>query len=277
MSNSTEEFWDVNGTSLQTLAFNVVTVGGKYQTPKLRGSDRQFSYRHGKAHRRRWADEQTLTLGMWVLGQLEDGRVPASRRDEFRRNMRKLQGLFTDMDGGEFDLTKRWHDEDTGELMSATGRGIVPDGLRPEMEGGPYRAKFVADVLMADPFFYGPEVTVTVPLNTDTVVAVDGDVATSRIVVEFVGALASPVLVNKTPAPDVSVKVSSSIAAADTVTVDVEETTVVRKNDSANIIGSLSHSGARPWFELKPGANTVRLSADSGAGSAVLKYKTVWY
>jgi hypothetical protein len=214
---------------------------------------------------------------MWVIGQLEDGRVPASRRDEFRRNMRKLQRLFTDMEGAEFDLTKRWHDEDTGELMEATGRGLVPDGLRPEMEGGPYRAKFVAEVLMADPFFYGPEVTVNVPLNTDVEIVVDGDVTSRGIVVEFIGQLASPTLLNKTPTPQVSVRVGSAIAAGDKVTVDVAETTVLRAGDGANIIGALSHSGARPWFELRPGLNVVRLSADSGAGSAVLKYRTVWY
>jgi hypothetical protein len=277
MSNSTSEYWSVDGVSLQTHAFNVVSLATKFSSPKMRGSDRQYAYQHGKAHRRRWADEGSVTLGMWVIGQLESGEVPESRRAEFRRNMRKLIHLFTSIDGTEFDLTKRWYDEDTGALMAATGKGLVPTGLEPGMEGGPYRAKFVVDVLMADPFFYGAEITVAVPLNTDVVIDVPGDAATNAVTVEFLGALSNPLLTNQTPVPDVTVKIGSSIASDDAVFIDVAQTTVLRDNDGANLIGTLTHSGARPWFELKAGLNTVRLSADSGAGSAVLKYRPVWY
>lgn len=277
MSNSTDEFWSVDGQSLQTFAFNVVSLASKFSGPKLRGSDRQYAYKHGKAHRRRWADEGTVTLALWVIGQNEDGSVDEAMQYLFRRNMKKLIGLFTSTTGQEFELTKRWREEAGGPVIAATGRGIVPEGLEPSMEGGPYRAKFTVDVLMADPFFYGDEVTVAVPLNTDVVVPVAGDAPTDWITVDFVGQLANPVLTNKTTAPEITVKIGSAIAASDQVAVDVRETQVLRQGDGANLIGTLSHSGARPWFELQAGNNVVRLSADSGTGSAVLKFRPVWY
>lgn len=77
--------------------------------------------------------------------------------------------------------------------------------------------------------------------------------------------------------PAVTLKLGTGIASDDMVTVDVEQTTVFRTNDGANIIWTLTHSGARPWMVLKKGVNTLRLSADTGAGSAVLKYKPIWF
>jgi hypothetical protein len=72
-------------------------------------------------------------------------------------------------------------------------------------------------------------------------------------------------------------KVGSAIASSDDVYVHVPMTSVIRTSDGANLIGTLQHSGARPWFELKKGANTVRLSADGGAGSVTLTHQPVWY
>jgi hypothetical protein len=61
------------------------------------------------------------------------------------------------------------------------------------------------------------------------------------------------------------------------VMVDCDETTVKRASDSANLIGALQHSGARQWFGLRKGTNSLTLSADSGAGHAVLTYKPLYF
>lgn len=277
MSNSTDLYWSVNGQSLQTYAFNVQSLGGKFQTPELRGSDRQYAYKHGSAHRDRRFGDGSLQLGMWVIGADETGNVPSAREYLFRANMVKLRDLFVDPLGGEFTITKRWRDSAAGPVVVASGKGKLADGFRPAMEGGPYRAKVVADIVMADPFFYGTPVAVTLPLGVPVVITNPGDLSSTRIRIEFVGQLANPVVTNTTPAPDVWLKIGTAIALGDEVNVDVEETTVLRDSDDANLIGAVQHSGSRAWFGLLKGANTVTLSADSGAGHAVLTYDPTYY
>jgi hypothetical protein len=56
----------------------------------------------------------------------------------------------------------------------------------------------------------------------------------------------------------------------------VDGTTIIRGSDGANLIGTISHSGARAWFGLLRGANTITLSADAGAGSAILRFREKW-
>lgn len=277
MSNSTDLYWSINGVSIQTLAFNVTTLAGKFKTPPLRGSDRVLAYRHGAQHRDRKFDSQSLQLGMWVIGADENGAVPRAREFLFRENFRKLQALFVSPYGREFSITKRWRETPGGPVISATGYGICPGGLDPAMEGGPFRAKVVADIHMADPFFYGAPVTVPIPLNTPTTVQVPGDVPTSRMTVSFSGQLSNAKLTNATPDPDVWMKTGTALAIGDTLAVDVGEATVRRGSDGANLIGSITHSGSREWFVLQPGSNVLTLTTDIGAGSASLTYTPVYY
>jgi hypothetical protein len=277
VSNSTDTYWSVNGVSLQTYAFNIETLASKFKTPPLRGSDRVLAYRHGAQHRDRKFDSQSLQLGMWVIGADENGGVPAYREMQFRANMKKLQGLFVSPYGREFTITKRWQDTQTGLVIAATGHGLCPDGLDPAMEGGPYRAKVVADVFMADPFFYGDPLQTTIPLNTPTTIQVLGDVPTSVMKIDYYGQLSNALLTNSTPNPDVWIKTGTALALGDSMTVDVGEATAVRTSDSANLIGSVTHSGSREWFVLQPGTNTVTLTTDIGAGHAVLTYTPIYY
>jgi hypothetical protein len=275
VSNSTDEYWEVDGVSLQTYAFNVVSLGGKWGAPKFRGKDRQFAYKAGSAHRPRTVDEGSLQLGMWVIGADEAGLVPSNRRALFGDNMKKLRQLLWKSDGAEFAITKRWYD--SGGLHVATGHGMIPDGIDTAMEGGPYRGKLVLDIHMADPFFYGAQQTVTVPLGAPTVITNPGDERTTAIIVEFNGQLVNPVLTNTTPNPDVWLKVGTSVAVGDKVTVDVDQTTVVRTSDSANLIGAVTHSGSRAWMGLQRGANSLTLATDVGTGTATVKFQPMYF
>lgn len=42
---------------------------------------------------------------------------------------------------------------------------------------------------------------------------------------------------------------------------------------AGNVIGSVSHGGARHWMGLNPGDNTITLTADAGTGTAVLRFR----
>jgi hypothetical protein len=95
--------------------------------------------------------------------------------------------------------------------------------------------------------------------------------------IDYAGALSNPVVTNSTLAPEVWLKIGTAIAGGDTVRLSGDAATVLRDSDGANLIGAVTHSGARSWFRLGRGTNTVTLSADSGAGSAVLRYWPVYY
>ena len=272
--STTVNYWDVDGTSLQTLAYNISTLGGdRDSVPPWRGADRVFAYKAGAAARPMVADSRTITLLMWVIGMNADGSVPADQAISYHENRRMLKRLFWKPGGELFALTKRWTDS-TG-LHSATAMGRVAGNMGVDMFD-PRGGKFAVDVFLPDPFFYGPETDTTIPLTTPTVVANDGDDTCTTLAVDFVGVLTNPLITNQTPAPDVWLKVGSSVAAADTVTAVVDETTVIRASDSANLIGAVTHSNSRAWMGLQRGNNTMVLTADGGAGHAVVRHRPAY-
>lgn len=275
MSNSTVTYWDVDGTSIQQYAWNVATLGGdRDSVPGWRGQDRVFAYKAGAAVRPMVADSRTLTLLMWVVGMNADGTVPASQEIAYNENRRMLKRLFWKPGGATFALTKRWND--SAGLHSATAQGRIDGNMSPEMHG-PHGSAFVVDVFLPDPWFYGAEVSTPVPLTTPTVILNDGDDVCTSLAVDFVGQLTNPKITNQTPNPDVWLKVGSSVALADTVTVVVDAATVKRASDSANLIGAVTHSGARAWMGLQRDGNTLVLSADGGAGSAVVRHRPAYF
>jgi hypothetical protein len=57
----------------------------------------------------------------------------------------------------------------------------------------------------------------------------------------------------------------------------VDLATVVRASDSANLIGAVTHSGSRAWMGLLRDNNTLVLTADGGAGHAVVRHKPAYF
>ena len=259
---------------LLSIVSNVVRVDPDLVPPQ-RGSDRQYAFRAGAEHRRRTDDSRTIVLGMHLLGQDRTvGTTTEARQLAYAKAERELLHLLRPADGDQFDLRRTWTD-DRG-VHSAVARGIAPGGIERERRLG-HQAKITVDVHLADPYFWGDPVevplTVGVPVEIDNV----GDVGTSMIEVEFLGQLANPTITNDTPSPEVWLKVGTAVAAGDSVTLDVDRTTVRRTSDGANIIGTLTHSGSRAWMGLRRGLNNVTLTADSGTGTAVLRYRPAFY
>jgi hypothetical protein len=130
---------------------------------------------------------------------------------------------------------------------------------------------------MADPFFYGTAMDVELAVGVDTTVDNPGDEGTTAITVDFAGALSNPQVTNSSMTPEVYVKVGTDLASGDDLAVDVLATSVVRDSDSANLIGALTHSGSRAWMVLGRGSNTLTLTTDAGAGTAVVTFQPVYY
>lgn len=163
MTNSTQYYWSVDGVSLQTYAYNIETWGGDAQSPPpLRGGDTVIPYAVGETYHRKVPGARTISFGMWVVGANKDGSIPqgGSSRKLFEENWRKLRSLLWNPNR-QIELTKRFKDWTTGQMVEATAKAEFAGGLAPTMNGT-QRAVFTVQLRLADPFFYGKEKTVSI-------------------------------------------------------------------------------------------------------------------
>lgn len=280
MANTTDTFWEVDGQSLQTYAWNIVTLGdGRDGVPGFRGDNSVVAYRRGANWRQKVPEQRVITLGMWVQGSNSDGAITGmGERAQYHANLRALKALFWKDFGAQVNLTKKWVHTDGTTIKSATAKAEFVGGLEPSMTTR-FSAAVTVDLLLADPFFYGAEVTQSIPYQPTpwTVFNAEGDAITNKVNLEFNGALTNPTLTLAEPIPDVYVTVGSTIAGGAKITLDCDAYTAIRNTDSANMIGAISHSGSRSWMYVRPGANTMLLTGAAGSGTCSVKYQPAFW
>jgi hypothetical protein len=134
----------------------------------------------------------------------------------------------------------------------------------------------VVDLLLADPFYYGVEESVTIAAGDSEEIINIGDARSNKIIIEFDGPLSNPELKNVNATPENWVRVGSDIANGDKVVLNVDRMMAFRESDSANMVAAVSRSGARQWLGLNRGANTLELTA-IGAGSVTVKWQPAYF
>ena len=279
MSNSSDEYWDINGVSLNQYCWAIKSIGGsRLAVPKLRGDNTLYPFRDGRAFRPKNADSRVITLAMWVAGVNPATDQPrVSNQDvQFMDNWRVLTKLFWSPET-QLTLTRRWWENaGTPVLRTATALCENAGTMDPTMTGRT-RADFAVDLLLSDPYFYGPELTVNIPPTGTVVVNNPGDIPVwSTIKLQFNGELVSPVLTNQTASPQVWMRLNSAIIG-NPVHADVGEFTVVNSFDNSSLVGSVTHSGFRAWMKLLPGNNTLKLtSTGNSTGNVIMKYKPAY-
>lgn len=268
MTITTEEFWDIDGTALNTLAFNIESLNGRSGVPVLRGDNVRIPYRSGAIWREKEPDSRVITLGMWVQGADENGVIPsgAARRRKFNDNLDDLKRLYY-VTWRQLSLTKRWAMSDG--LRTATALAEPVGAMEPSMLGR-HGARLVLDFLLADPYFYGFSVASTLALATPLVINNDGHAIAKKMTVRLNGPLTNPVLTNATNG--VSVTYTGVISGGAYVDLDTDVYTALT-NLSANVVANVTHNGARAWMQLVPGNNTLTLNASAGSGNAVLTFR----
>jgi hypothetical protein len=279
MSNSSEEYWEINGVSLNQYCWAIKTIGGsRLAVPKLRGDNTLYPFRDGRAFRSKRADSRVITLAMFVAGidPDTDNPRPSNQDVQFNDNWRALQQLFWSPNE-QLVLTRRWWENaDTPVLREATALCELAGTMDPTMTGRT-RADFGVDLLLSDPYFYGPELTVELEPGVPVVVNNPGDISvTSTIKIELNGELVSPVITNQTAQPNVWMRVNTAVIA-DPVNIDVGDFTVTNTFDNSNLVGSVTHSGDRAWMKLLSGNNTLKLtSTGNSSGSAIMTYNPAY-
>jgi hypothetical protein len=280
MSNSTQEYWDINGVSLNQYCHAIKTYGGsRLAVPKLRGENALLPFRHGRMFKPKTPDSKVITLAMWVAGIDPDNDQPAEdQRTQFNDNWQALTDLFWSPTE-QLVLTKRWFTNATNPtLMQASALCELAGTMDPTMTGRT-RADFGVDLLLADPFFYAPQVTSSsIGVGQTVVINNPGDVETwVNLEITFNGELLRPTLTNLSASPQVWMTVDSLVQSSYKVDVNVGKYSAVRNYDGTDISATIDHSGFRGWFKLNPGNNSIKLTSSGiGTGNAVLKYRAAF-
>ena len=280
MTNSSDEYWDINGISLNQYCHAIKTIGGsRLAVPKLRGDNVLYPFRDGRSFRAKNADSRVITLAMWVAGinpATDQPRSGSTQDVQFNDNWKALQKAFWAPDV-QLVLTRRWWENAASPVLRTASALCELAGTMDPTMTGRTRADFAVDLLLSDPYFYGPELTVNLDPGVPVVVNNPGDIPVwSTIKLEFNGELVSPVLTNQTASPNVWMRLNTAIIA-DEVNVDVGQFSVINTFDNSSLVGSISHSGFRAWMKLLPGNNTLKLtSIGNSTGDVIMKYKPAY-
>lgn len=270
MSNSTDVYWDVDGTSLHQYAWSVATLGGdRNALPPMKGEDATFAYLEGQAWRAKTADARTMSLAMWILPRdVATDALSTDMRGRYTTNLRTLKMLFW-KPRQQIALTRRWQEFGAG-VTAATALAQVT-GMEPTMTG-PYRADLSVDLLLADPYFYTAQQTQSCAYGVGQAITNSGDDQTTGYGCEVVfnGPLTNPQLTNQ---QGVWLRLGTTVSGGDSITCNLYNNTAIRTSDGANMIGTVTHSGSRRWMVLQRGGNVLTLTGSSGSGTATMKWR----
>jgi hypothetical protein len=98
----------VDGTRLDTLAYNIETLDGRLTIPGVRGDNIVIPGRDGSIYvPNKSFDDGSMTLKMWVRGCDVDGAIPTTRMTEYRNNIATLTRLFGKRDS-LLDVRQVW-------------------------------------------------------------------------------------------------------------------------------------------------------------------------
>jgi hypothetical protein len=222
-------------------------------------------------------DSRTITLNMWVSGANPDGSIPRNPTAlaTFQANYAALQALFWNI-RGQMQLSQVMTYPD-GTTHTVIALAEYAGGMQPSMQGQA-AAAFSVDLLLADPFFYGPQITQT--LSSSTVVNVVGDDRTDAVFFTLSGARNNLRIQNTTMLAQPYFVYNYSTASGDSVVFDVQNFKVTHTPSGSGAYqaaGRISHGADPFWLPLVPGNNTIAMSSTSGTGTVSLAYQPRWF
>lgn len=279
MSNATEEYWEIDGVSLNQFCWNITSIGGsRYSVPPKRGDNTKIPNKHGRAFRPKKADSRVITLQMWAVGISPDDVYVTDQELQFNDNWQALRTLLFNLDE-QMTLTRRWRLTVNGipTVVEASAECELASNLDLNMTGRT-RGTFSVDLLLADPFFYGEEITSVVAAGDTIEIFNPGDIAAyEKMSITFNGELWSPKLTNNTRDLKVWVQANTLVQPSTYVDLNVTSFDAYRSFDNMTVTGAIQHSGAKPWFVLWPGSNEVVMeSSGVSTGSATIKFRPAY-
>ncbi|MBK9181419.1 MAG: hypothetical protein IPM45_18055 [Acidimicrobiales bacterium] len=264
------EYWQADGVDLEGWRWLVESVEDRI--PARVGSNIAIPGRRGSRWQEKRLSEGGFVMTLFVTNLDADGDAAATageRLAQAAENLDALVALVASVKGREVTWTRR---RSTGPsaVETLTGLGeVVAEIPVVRFKTGEHR--LTLEVVMADPCWYGDEVTEEVVKGTPLVVTMPGSAPVEAMTVTFAGPLTNPVLTNTVYAPDLILQYTGTIGEGDSVVLDVGEFTALA--GSTSVIDKITHSGSARWMELVPGTQTLTLTADAGTGTATLAYQ----
>lgn len=236
----------INGVDLQSLTGIVVRdLAGLHAPGTRRGSNDTVPGRRGQLGARLDLDAYAFALPIAVLPVDADGNALSTTQERRAAMLSHLQSIvrLTSADEGLVSLTRRFSTP-TGNVEH-TARGQLVEGLAAELlnfETGQTELQLIN----LDGCWHGPPIEADVSASTS--LDVDTDVATRSLVIDLPSA---GTLVNYTAGIAVQVQTACVL--------DVESFS------ASSGIATLSATGDRYWFALRPGMNALAWDGDTGA------------
>jgi hypothetical protein len=280
--NNTDEYLTIDGVSLHQYGWSVTTVGTRLGVAPLRGDNGKAAYVPGELWTAKIPDGRTIGLNMFLTGaDPATGEVVEDSRLRWNDSWAFLRQVFWNPDA-QFTMGRRWWrtDPSTGQgaIVYAEALGQLEPGadLVPAMTGRT-RATFDVPIRLAHPFFYG-DARSTEPISvaeTTTIVHPGDYAAFSRnLYIDLHGPLSAPRVTNTSPARSVYCGLSGTVAAGETLTLDVGNYLALSTTAAGtrNRTGEIYQSAYRPWLALQRGANSLTLTG-GGTGYARVRWR----
>lgn len=284
---TTSEYWSVTGPDgvdhpLSTPAYNIETWGDDRQKPPaFRGGNLVVPLSPGETYVPKIADAQTKTLAGWVLGESDSGVniVGSQRKQQFHNNWAMIRSWFARE--GQFTITKRWIDT-AGVFRTATALVEFAGGLSPAVFS-PSGAKFTVDIHFADPYFYGPAVSIA--FDTSATGSYAGTILGDAVCRKITMAAAAKPTTNTLTNPQINVTSVSPtqiwylhevIAASTPIACDFGAQSIILGttfNASADVV----HQPSVEWLKLNPGAYTFVIGSLVNNWSGTLTYVPTYF
>jgi phage-related protein len=272
----------VNNVSLKNFGYGVSLVGGLSGVPPRVGSNAEVSGRRGTLFRAKQFTEVKRTLTMWVDSKVPStGLEPLTKFERLAQRNQNLQDLYTLFGDPARQATFSRDVLLPGRVETWTALGAYGgDSLYVDFgEDEDEYAKFTIDLLFADPLWYGQTSTSgTITAGAGAVVVDNSGELSSvdpTVTITSSGTMVNPTLTNSTNG--VSFTLATTLSSGDSIVVECRYPRVRRTSDSANLIGTVSNSGARSFMQLEPGNNSLALTTTSGPGSAVVSFRPPHY
>lgn len=253
--------WTYGGTDLSTYATLVRTLESVEDFGNLRGDDISVPNLPGRRWKPKLPDSRRLGLGLLITDMnAAGGLTEPTGSEQAQANLDALRTLFARP--GQYPLVHHLPDGST-RTAQAEVIGFTATDQRGRREG--FLA--VVDFSLADPYFYGPDLTdlarSTASSPTAFNLVLPGTVRSSGVLLEYTGPISNPRLTNTLNG--IYVECLVTVAPATVLTIDCANMTA--DNDGVNAIGSIRHSGDFRWMIVEPGTNPMEVTSTSPGGS----------
>jgi len=269
MSNTTPRFYAINGTSLQTYRWSLLTIDGIHSRPPMRGQNPKTPYRHGSySYGRKFFEEKFMVLKMAILGTDANGAITmADAWAHLYKNLDDFLGLM--YDDTQLTLSRYLADGTTQREISveAINEAVV------KTESQDQRYLVNVPLLAARPFWRA------LPMIIDTESGITGtrafniDIAGNAptddmiITIDCTSAGSTPELSVPLTEEVISIK-DGAISAGDQIIVNLKDRAFTK--NGVRYDQSVDHN--RAWFiELPKGPATIGMEFTSISGTYNLK------